>query len=80
MNKLDTYRRISKILAIKCNKANSEKESINSFNKATEIKHQLEQIESESDLKTLINDMNIWAGNNPIATDAEVDYLMQHGK
>jgi hypothetical protein len=80
MSKLDTYRRISKILVIKCDKAETEKESLDSFNKATELKRLLEQIEYESGFESLQNELAKWARSNPMVTNSEVEYLTNHGK
>ncbi|MCB0497231.1 MAG: hypothetical protein KDC79_13915 [Cyclobacteriaceae bacterium] len=77
LNKLDTYRRISKVHVIKCLKAKNDLEAIKSFNEATELKHELEQIKGEGELEQLIDMIRNWAGNNPIVTDVEVDQLIR---
>ncbi|MEX2336636.1 MAG: hypothetical protein WD555_05140 [Fulvivirga sp.] len=80
MNKLDTYKRISKIHAIKCYKATTEKEAIESFNTASSLKNDLESLIAKDELGRLNDEVNNWAGNKPIANDAEVEQLMRNKK
>lgn len=76
MNKLDLYKRISKIHAIKCSKTLKEAEAIASFNEATKLKDQLIKLEDEGEYQSLVNNINLWAANNPIATDKEISELI----
>lgn len=80
MNKLELYKRISKIHAIKCSRTTTEVAAITSFNETTKFKNQLEAVSNDNELLDLINSVNIWAGSNPVASDNEIEFLMRNGK
>lgn len=80
MDKLELYKRISKIHAIKCSKSTSEDAAITSFNDATKFKNQLKELNADKELQHLINSISTWAASEPVAPDNEVELLMRNGK
>lgn len=80
MNKLELYRRISKIHAIKCNKTLDDQVAAESTNKTHEFKIQLEGIPDENSLHELSQKVMQWSNTNPIATEQEINQLLMNGK
>ena len=78
MNKHYLFRKASVIHAIKCNKSANLEVGIQSYNQFVDFKVKIEGAD-DNDINVLnaINaELNIWAGQNPIAKDTEINNLI----
>lgn len=75
MNRIALYRLISVIHAIKCNNTNIVFEADASFDRLLELKGILSNT-SEEQFPVFRQQVMHWAGENPIATDREINELL----
>ena len=75
--KHELIKKISKIHAIKCWKATDMADSIESFNTLVELKERAINSTNDEDWNEINTNVNTWAGSNPIATDREINELLQ---
>lgn len=76
MNKHHLIRKISCIHAVKCNKTESFLEAVRSNDKLSELIKELIDADDHN-LEEVNTKVTNWAGENPIATDADISELMQ---
>lgn len=65
--------RISKIHAVKVNKTSDFRLAESSYLEQEKLKTALDNLTENDDLTQIIEEINIWAGRNPIATEREIN-------
>lgn len=76
MNKHYLFRKASVIHAIKCYKTTDFNIAVQSFETLVEFKNRIQTAEDEKVLIHLNEELDTWAGQNPIATEREINELM----
>jgi hypothetical protein len=76
MNKHYLFRKASVIHAIKCNKAEDFNIAIQSFETLERFKCRIQNAVDEKELIYLNGELDIWAGQEPIATQSEIEHLI----
>jgi|TARA_R100000501_G_C2603206_1_gene99733 hypothetical protein len=68
--------RISKIHAVKTNKTSDCRLANDSYYEQKRLKLILDDLNENDDFTKIINEINLWAGSNPIATERAIKKLM----
>ena len=76
MNKYFLFRKASVIHAIKCNTTADFNIAEQSFNRLSELKTQISSTEALRAFEEINGYLNDWAGENPIATEGEINKLV----